>query len=236
MEKHILFNTEMVKAILEGRKTCTRRIIKRTPSNDESCGYGFWKEFNERDKRWYVKDYTHSCTWWTLEEYIRRFSKYQVGDILYVRETFRYVHIGEFDYMGECEWDEGVVEYKASQEEFEEKYGEFIGDYDEWKSSIHMPKKLARIFLKVTDVKIERLQNITEEEARKEGCIDFHDKIGDGKFEDVLEFDLTARDAFTELWDSTVNKKEIDKYSWEANPYVWVIEFERKIRNVHICN
>ena len=72
--------------------------------------------------------------------------------------------------------------------------------------SIHMPKEAARIWLKVTAVRAERLQDITEEQARAEGCIDFHDKIGNGKFDDVLEFDLTARDAFVDLWNSTLKK------------------------------
>ena len=68
---------------------------------------------------------------------------------------------------------------------------------------------------------------ITEEQAKKEGCIEYQDKIGNGKFEDVIEFDLTARDAFGELWNSTVDKNQIQQYGWNANPYVWVIEFER---------
>ena len=89
MEKPILFNTEMVKSILENRKTSTRRPVKRTSCNDDPSGYGFWKEFSERDQLWYIKDYTHAATWWTLKEYISRFSKYHIGDTIWVRETWQ---------------------------------------------------------------------------------------------------------------------------------------------------
>ena len=94
----------------------------------------------------------------------------------------------------------------------------------EWRSSATMPKSAARIFLKVTDIRVERLQDITEEQAKAEGCIDFNDKIGNSKFDDVMEFDLTARDAFAELWDSTV-KEDWQKFA--SSTWVWVIEFER---------
>ena len=86
-----------------------------------------------------------------------------------------------------------------------------------------MPKWAARIWLKVKDVRVERVQDISEDDARAEGCITFSDKIGDGKFDDVYEFDLTARDAFVELWDS-INAKR--GYGWGINPWVWAIEFE----------
>ncbi len=89
-----------------------------------------------------------------------------------------------------------------------------------------MPKKAARIFLKVTDVRIERLQDITEEQARKEGCITYNDKVENKKFKNVLEFDLTTKEAFVDLWGSTIKKQDLDIYGWKANPWVWVIEFE----------
>ncbi len=96
---------------------------------------------------------------------------------------------------------------------------------DDMTSETHfMPREAARIFLKVTNVRVERLQDISEEDARAEGCITFHDKTGDGKFEDVLEFDLTARDAFCELWQRLNLKRG---YGWETNPWVRVYEFER---------
>lgn len=204
-EKPILFNTEKVKAILDGKKTCTRQLIKRTPSNDDPCGYGFWKEFNKEDNNWYIKDYTHSATWWTLKEYIDKFSRYHVGDILYVRETW-------------CFDSEQMYRYKATLSEDTEKIRKAFGV--RWHPSIHMPKEAARIFLKVTNVRIERLHEITEEGAKAEGvcglCYDA--KTGEEKY-DMTWFKL--------FWDSTVNKKDLDKYGWEINPFVWVIEFER---------
>ncbi len=230
MEKPILFNTEMVQAILEGRKIVTRRVIKRTPSNDEPSGYGFWKEFNERDNKWYVKDYTHSCIWWPLKEYIERFSKYHIGDILYVRETWGIQSMKNYGkrvkFLYKAEPNKELREVALSESRYDDmlKYSFKNG----WQPSLFMPKEAARIFLEVTDIRVERLQDITEEGAREEGCIDFHDKIGDGKFEDVLEFDLTAKDAFSELWNSTVNKKDINLYGWDENPWVWVIKFKVK--------
>ncbi len=91
-----------------------------------------------------------------------------------------------------------------------------LGD---WKPSIHMPKDAARIFLKVTDVRVERLQDIDDEGAKTEGS-----NVGIGIAEKMRE---GAIDRFKKIWDSTVNKKDIDKYGFNANPWVWVIEFER---------
>ncbi|HHX61248.1 MAG TPA: hypothetical protein GX707_11145, partial [Epulopiscium sp.] len=180
--KPILFNTEMVQAILEGNKTVTRRKIKLdlgladTDKTDNSYLY------IPTDTQ---EGYTHA----------KDLCRYQVGDILYVRETFRYVSIGEVTYEGECIWTEDVVQFKASQEEFRRKYRDYIGEYYEWKPSIHMPKELARIFLKVTDVRVEKLQDITEREAQAEGSEHYEDidfSIGD-----------TYVAVFKRLWNST---------------------------------
>lgn len=208
MEKPILFNTEMVRAILEGRKTQTRRIIKRTPSNDDPCGYGFWKEFSERDNKWYVKDYTHSCVWWGLEEYTNRFSKYHVGDILYVRETWQ-----------DCTPLKSLITngyiYRADKlhEELARKHR------IAWSPSIHMPKKAARIFLKITDVRIERLQEMSFEDMFDEGI-------------EVVPGSIAPypSERFKSLWDSIIKKSDIGMYGWNENPWVWVIEFERSER------
>lgn len=90
---------------------------------------------------------------------------------------------------------------------------------------IHMPKEAARIWLKVTDVRVERLQEITEECAKKEGAIDNRGFIHspDNEYDSVH----TAREHFAEIWDSTIKKSDLDRYGWNANPWVWVIEFER---------
>lgn len=91
-----------------------------------------------------------------------------------------------------------------------------------WKPSIHMPKEAARIWLKVTDVRVERLQEITRLSVQKEG-IEVDPKECAGKFDFITELFLL----FQELWDSTIKKSDLDSYGWDANPYVWVIEFER---------
>ena len=222
MGKPILFNTEMVKAILEGRKTTTRRIIKRTPSNDEPCGYGFWKDYNEDDKRWYIKDYTHACVWWTLEEYIRKFSKYQIGDILYVRETWMMQSMSNFDkkakFLFKAEPNERLKEVILSSNRYEDliKYAYKNG----WQPSLFMPKEAARICLKVTDTRIERLQEITEEQAKSEGTYMPCYKVDTG------ELTSDSVTLFKSIWENTLKQEQFKMYSWDANPYVWVIEFE----------
>lgn len=216
MEKPILFNTEMVKAILEGRKTCTRRIIKRTPSNDEPCGYGFWKQFNERDNTWYVKDYTYSCTWWSLREYIKKFSKYHVGDILYVKETWRIQSMSNYDkrikFMYRASNKKDLETRFFTNDRYEKllKYENKSG----WQPSIFMPKEAARIFLEVKEVRIERLQGLDYQGASSEGIVGY-----DG---------WTSK--FKELWDNTLKKEQLDLYSWNRNPWVWVIDFKRIYR------
>ena len=96
-----------------------------------------------------------------------------------------------------------------------------------WHPSLHMPKEAARIFLKVKDVRVERLQDITEEQAIKEGCQAGSYEYQGAIFgqEDTEEW--TAIEDFINLWNSTINKSDLERYVWEANPYVWVIEFER---------
>lgn len=223
MEKPILFNTEMVQAILEGRKIVTRRVIKRTPSNDEPSGYGFWKEFNERDNKWYVKDYTHSCTWWPLKEYIERFSKCHIGDILYVRETWAIQSMKNYGkrvkFLYKAEPNKELREVALSESRYDDmlKYSFKNG----WQPSLFMPKEAARIFLEVTDVRIERIQGITYEETLEEGLKTGYDGWTLG---------------FKDLWDSTLKKEQLELYSWDSNPWVWVIEFkvkEIKCNGVH---
>lgn len=126
--------------------------------------------------------------------------------------------------------------YRADGEEIEipglNGTTEFFGKADglKWHPSIHMPKEAARIFLRVTDVRVERLQNITKDGAIAEGA----------ETDEYLDYEewatavappgskmITLRDYFSELWDSTVKKSDLDRYGWDANPWVWVIEFER---------
>ena len=208
--KPILFNTETVRAILDGRKTVTRRVVK-LPKNIKEQPDGMYTINTEGDC--YEDCYLDGLY---ADGYL--LPKYKVGDILYVKETFC------FNYFDECiarNRNGNATAYKA---DYNKQIVGSVVPEPKWTSSIHMPKSAARIFLKVTDIRVERLQDITEEQAKAEGCIDFNDKIGNSKFDDVMEFDLTARDAFAELWDSTV-KEDWQKFA--SSPWVWVIEFER---------
>lgn len=95
--------------------------------------------------------------------------------------------------------------------------------YVKWRPSIHMPKEAVRIWLKVTDVRVERLQDITDEQAKAEGANWKNGKnVG---FEEKMR--RTAVERFAEIWNSTIKKSDLDRYGWDANPWVWVIEFER---------
>lgn len=194
--KPILFNTEMVRAIMDGRKTCTRRMVKPQWEECPHCKY----VHNE-----YIYDemaenvYCARCGY-PLEP--ERRSPYQPEDILYVRETWhRYTkRVGK----GEgCHLEEHYG-YKASIANSEDAE-------EPWKPSIHMPKKAARICLKVTNVSVERLQDITEDGAEVEGCFDY----------------TSTALGFPDVWDSTIKKSDLDRYGWNTNPWVWVIEFER---------
>ena len=196
--KPILFNTEMVRANLEGRKSCTRRIIKPQPQ-----GY-----FEVSEEPLYIYD--------TDGKQGKITPPYQPGDILYVRETWhKYIkRVGEGKSCHLVEF----YGYKASIANSE--------DADEpWKPSIHMPKEAARIWLKVTDVKVERLQNITEDGSKAEGAIDNRGFIHspDNEYDRIH----TAREHFIEIWNSTIKKSSLDRYGWDASPWGWVIEFER---------
>lgn len=199
--KPILFNTEMVQAIMDGRKSCTRRLVKFLPGeNPQWTGY-------IRDELMLYNGKNEPC--------IRK-APYQPGDILYVRETWhkytKRVGKGESCHLAE------FYGYKASIANSEDAE-------EPWKPSIHMPKEAARIWLKVTDVRVERLQDITEDGAKAEGAIDNRGFIHSP--ENEYDRIYTAREHFIEIWDRTIKKSDLDIYGWDANPWVWVIEFER---------
>lgn len=220
--KPILFNTSMVRAILDGEKTCTRRIIKKEiPEGYEPLGFVLYPT-DDKELGNLVFGGKGANVYYAKPPY-------KVGDILYVRETFRWQLIGEFDVWGHCNWDDEVVEYKASVDEFLEEYGEYLDreEYEStrWIPSIHMPKDLSRIFLKVTSVRAERLKDITDEGCYQEGIssTSFYDEAEHIQIAGIGLNDSLERAAFGLLWNSTVKE---DKYSWEGNPWVWVIEFE----------
>lgn len=198
--KPILFNTEMVRAILDGRKSCTRRVVKPQPT----------------------AHYGAQC--------IK--PPYQPGDILYVRETWKCWRAHRYeataDIMFKADGDGVQLQFANGSTDSIDRfdYDKFVNKWfshnGEWKPSIFMPKEAARIRLKVTNVRVERLQQITEVGIRKEG-IEVDPKECVGKFDFISELFFL----FQRLWDSTIKKSDLDRYGWDANPWVWVIEFER---------
>lgn len=213
--KPILFNTEMVRAILDGRKSCTRRICK--DANEYTVPD---MDFYNADRRTYA---VHN---FVDKEHMEQLSTAErtcpicTGDILYVRETRKKAPNGYYYYE---DWQRND-----------------IADVTKWKPSIHMPKEAARIWLKVTDVRVERLQEIDEDGVWDEGfkfkppCLtrvsaDGHTCDLDGPCMSSIKYcDMTMGELFgRELWNSTIKKSDIDCYGWDANPWVWVIEFER---------
>lgn len=181
--KPILFNTDMVCAILDGRKTATRRVVKE-------------RELIDRPP-------------------------YRPGDILYVRETFK------IDYLSNV-LGSGRIHYKADN-----AYRDFTFEPERyemmrraqlkpgWRPSENMPREAARIFLRVTEVRVERLQDITSEQIDAEGCKEWAYSAKTG------ELLPSGPSWFRIAWDSTIKKAGRALYGWEANPWVWVIEFER---------
>lgn len=207
----ILFNTEMVRAILDGRKTCTRRSVSFRQflgMLPDKCKNAAPDEFL-KGKRMMFKPY---CDMTDAELIMTAYkAPYEPGDILYVRETWKKAPNGYYYYES---WQRND-----------------IADVTKWKPSIHMPKEAARIWLKVTDVRVERLQDITSKEAKNEGVGNlFYDTIGYSDKDYGTEVDPEygiAKEQFAWLWESTIKKSDLDRYGWQANPWVWVIEFER---------
>ena len=197
--KPILFNTVMVRAILDGRKSCIRRICK----DANECTVPDM-DYYDPDKRTYAvhnyADKKHTDKLSIAE----RTCPICPGDILYVRET----------------WHKGLERYiyRANYSDTEKFYRDEKEIEMKWHPSIHMPKEAARIWLKVTDVRVEQLQDITSKQICKEGIEVEEPYVLNGE---------EKRYAFSRLWDSTVKKSDLDRYGWNANPWVWVIEFER---------
>ena len=214
--KPILSNTEMVRAILDGRKTCTRRLVKPQPDEKHTFPLGFVTDSTERKEV--------GCFGFGIDEYggSIQYAKppYQPGDILYVRETWQYLY--ELDGNEQIIEGTGKYYYAATDTIPFDTYVDASGVTHErvpWRPSIHMPKESARIWLKVTDVRVERLQEITAESALAEGT-DKYIHLN-GKFDENAI--LTS---FMGIWNSTIKNSDLDRYGWDANPWVWLIEFE----------
>ena len=180
--KPILFTTEMVRAILEGRKTVTRRLVKPQPLSVVNTlyrkdGTNIWR--------------THGADCW----YEFR-APCVPGDILWVRETWSQVYIRQKRYLYKADADRGV--------------GEGANLPIRWHPSIHMPQEAARVFLRVTDVRVERLQTMTHKDAEQEGC-----------------WCAMPIDKFAKVWEGTIKPADQDTCAWDANTWVWVISFVR---------
>lgn len=199
--KPILFNTEMVLATLENRKTATRRVVKPQPLLPyfhEVDGEWFWTSNNTDDDM---------MAWWPSYETGLR-PPYRPSDILYVRETW-------------AESADGYV-YRADDPD---------SDGWGWRPSIHMPREAARIFLRVTGVRVERLQEIDDAQAYAEGaegvpCNCDGSEVFCSRCCNTGWF-ISPRSEFTYIWDSTIKPVDRALCGWRANPWVWVIEFQR---------
>lgn len=199
--KPILFNTEMVQAIQTGRKTQTRRIAFVADALREfSCASypdGWWYEGRVyKSFESFVRDcQTPKC-------------KYRPGDIMWVRETWQ--HVYNFDDGDQpIEGTDRYVYYADNPMPFDYWVDTDTGEHKEqmpWKPSIHMPKAAARIFLRVKDMRVDRLRNMGYSDLANEG--------------------FSSWENFINLWDSTIKPADLDEYGWNADPWVWVIEFE----------
>ena len=233
----ILFSTDMVLAILDGRKTVTRRVIKPQPKS-KLC-YTFAGSHKKDIGRWAYPSKTAHESWGeeyrlpdniTKEDLVKRWNPpYHTDDILYIRETWQYLY--ELDGNEQIVEDTGEYYYAATDTLPFDTYVDSAGVTHEgvpWRPSIHMPKEAARIWLKVKDVRVERLQDITDDDCEKEGLENFckkcHVLFSDC---DTCLNDEGIKGDFKELWNSTIKKTDLDLYGWDANPWVYVIEFER---------
>jgi len=175
----------MVRAILDGRKTVTRRVVEPQPFSVENAAIRGGKP------------------------------PYHPGDILYVRETWRVQSAHRFESDVRVEYKAGgpmtMIQFpgRKSDSHSRDKYDAFIRRWadDKWHPSIHMPKEAARLFIRVAGVQVERLRDITWEQTVEEGV------------DRPMRFDV--------VWDSTIKKSDLPRYGWAANPWVWVIAFER---------
>jgi len=206
--KPILFKPDMVSAILTGNKTQTRRIVKISDEELGELNYEAITIGRDSQLGWIV---------WVGRKIVKRLKpKYEVGDILWVREIWQWE--GETKYTDAIPI--GNFWYKT---DFEEGEGP-----SRWKPSIHMPKIACRLFLEVTDIRVEKLQNISEDGCKAEGIesntfINGMEKITAYKiYGSKNSWDESPIVSYWSLWES-INGPG----SWESNPFVWVIKFKR---------
>jgi len=219
MIKPILFNEQMVRAILEDRKTETRRIVK------DNTLFGLLKDPETRIMRMSDEDdfYPAGAHFRNNGKYYLMKPAYKAGDILWVRETWQFVT----DMDANEDFMRGTERYMYAASDTP-TFNTWINadgstsDHMPWRPSIHMPKSAARIFLKVKNVRAERLQEMTVEDIEREGL------YCDAPYtKDHYAYAPGMMLHWQRLWNSTVKPTDLDRYGWDANPWVWVYEFER---------
>lgn len=243
-ERGMIFNGEMTRAILDGRKTQTRRIMKLQPKPSKSRPGDFWFSSKKLESMVHVSDLAPGNSpiadyHLFIQEHCCPFGA--VGDRIWVRETWATLGNEDgccVDWEGNlCKGDERSAAriYRASCEQRPGDYGLWSIPDDAywkphtkehkfegaWRPSIHMPRWASRILLEITDVRVERLNAISQEDAQAEGMEltgwrpTYSDPDSGGEV-------MTPYDNFAELWSSIYGDE-----SWKANPWVWVISFER---------
>ncbi|KJY84807.1 hypothetical protein TW81_02085 [Vibrio galatheae] len=228
----MLFQTELVRALLEGRKTVTRRPVNEKNhehirfmgSSDDECSnleflglnYAQWKDENNKTRG---PEYLVYCTEYPEEGIVPiGQGPARKGDLIYVRETFAALGHNDYQQVSPNHITEiHEYRYKASEKESIANCQDYEVRGYKWVPSIHMPRHASRLTLKVTDVRIERVKDVTEEEAKKEGVSPYTCTIPKTKNPHRL--------AFLKLWSSLYGNKN-------PNPYVWVIEFDVIHKNV----
>lgn len=216
--KPILFNTDMVRAILDGRKTVTRRVVKPQPVCygpniaypkheaefflDTNCGWLRCSSCGNAPQ--YSREGAEVCHFWKPPCY--------PDDILYVRETWKQAVC---DPAGGGYALTDLFLYKADEPINTD--GMLVEE--KWHPPIHMPREAARIFLRVTDVRVDRLQDMNMNDIQSEGVVP--DGVKGGQWQQW------QHDYMKPAWDSTIKPKDRALYGWEANPWVWVVEFEK---------
>ncbi|HHI0523748.1 TPA: hypothetical protein ACP4QZ_005074 [Klebsiella variicola] len=212
-ERGMIFNGEMVRAILDGRKTQTRRPIKWKQTR--------FTEIGEREdgSKWpWSEDAEHACDFWHPCPFGA------VGDRIWVREVFFPAPLEmQSEPPRKTMWNIAYRDGMQMEKLAPAEYNPTIYNYERWTPSIHMPRWASRILLEITDVRVERLNAISEEDARAEGIIDGGClNCGEPEPCGCANPEPDATDAFAYLWQSIYGQE-----SWNANPWVWVISFER---------
>ena len=207
-EKPIIFSSEMIKALLNGTKTMTRRVVKPQPE-EHSPVVEIIKDWKHSLKgEWFLRTafYGQPCSGTHLGGYMVK-PPYAPNDVLWCRETWAPTYITHEN--GKAIIREAI--YRADTGDFGER----------WHSPLHMPRVAARLFLRVTDVRIEKLREISPKDKVAEGFTDCC------RAYPCNEKDTCKRLCFMRYWDSRNAKRG---YGWDTNPLVWVISFERTER------